>query len=171
MKNIKFLFAIFSLVTVFALAATAQRTVNFTSLSGEKIELESQKGKVVVMAVGASWLPLSKDQAAAINKLTRKYAGRDVVFYFIATDSSIAKSKNYASDEQIRKFGEDNKLSVSILRDSDGLQTVKEYKIDQLPSFIILDKQGKLAAGPFSGSDPKNDISVTLSQKIDAILQ
>ncbi len=160
---------VFGLTVGFALAASAQ-SVNFTSLNGEKIELESQRGKIVVMAIGASWLPLSRDQAVAINKLKKKYAGRDVVFYFIATDSSAAKSKNYASDEAIRKFGEENKLSVTILRDSDGGQSTKEFKIDQLPAFIILDKQGKLAAGPFSGIDPKGDISVTLSQKIDKIL-
>ncbi len=169
MKNIKSLLVILGLVTFFVLSASAQ-TVNFTSLNGEKIELSSQKGKIVVMAIGASWLPLSRDQAVAINKLKRKYAGRDVVFYFIATDSSVAKSKNYASDDAIRKFGEDNKLSVTILRDADGGQSIKEYKLDQLPAFIILDKQGKLAAGPFSGIDPKSDISVTLSQKIDQIL-
>jgi thiol-disulfide isomerase/thioredoxin len=171
MKNIKSILAVFSLVIVFALSASAQN-VTFTSLGGEKIDLASQKGKVVVLAIGASWLPLSKDQAAAINKLSRKYNGRDVVFYFIATDSTSAKSKNYASDEQVRKFGETSKLTVSILRDADGVSTVKQYKIDQLPAFVILDKEGKLVGEPFSGvdSDPKNDISVLLSGKIDKVL-
>lgn len=171
MKNIKSFLAVFSLVIAFALSVSAQN-VTFTSLGGEKIDLDSQKGKVVVLAIGASWLPLSKDQAAAINKLTRKYSGRDVVFYFIATDSSSAKSKNYASDDQIRKFGETSKLTVSILRDSDGVSSVKQYKVDQLPAFVILDKEGKLAGEPFSGfdSDPKNDLSVLLSGRIDKIL-
>ena len=169
MKNIKLLLAIFGLLTAFSFSAAAQN-ITFTSLDGEKIDLQSQKGKVVVMAIGASWLPLSKGQADAINKLSRKYAGRDVAFFFIATDSETAKSKNYASNADIRKFGESSKLSVSILRDADGLQTVKQYKVDQLPTFIILDKSGKLATEPFGGIDPKSDISLLLSQKIDQIL-
>ena len=169
MKNIKLLLAIFGLLTAFSFSAAAQN-ITFTSLEGEKIDLQSQKGKVVVMAIGASWLPLSRGQADAINKLSRKYAGRDVAFFFIATDSETAKSKNYASNADIRKFGESSKLSVSILRDADGLQTVKQYKVDQLPTFIILDKNGKLATEPFGGIDPKNDISLLLSQKIDQIL-
>jgi thiol-disulfide isomerase/thioredoxin len=169
MKNFKTILAIFGLLIAFSLSAFAQ-SITFTSLDGEKIDLQSQKGKIVVMAIGASWLPLSKGQADAINKLSRKYAGRDVSFYFIATDSTAAKSKNYASDDDIRKFGEANKLTVSILRDSEGLQTVKQYKVDQLPAFIILDKTGKLATEPFGGIDPKGDISVALSQKIDEIL-
>jgi peroxiredoxin len=169
MKNIKSLLAIFVLTIAFSFAASAQN-ITFTSLEGEKIDLQSQKGKVVVMAIGASWLPLSKGQADAINKLSRKYAGRDVSFFFIATDSETAKSKNFASNDDIRKFAESNKLTVSILRDTDGAQTVKQYKVDQLPTFIILDKTGKLAMEPFGGIDTKNDISVTLSSKIDEIL-
>lgn len=169
MKNIKLLLAIFGLLTAFSFSAAAQN-ITFTSLDGEKIDLQSQKGKVVVMAIGASWLPLSRGQADAINKLSRKYAGRDVAFFFIATDSETAKSKTFASNADIRKFGEASKLTVSILRDVDGLQTVKQYKVDQLPTFIILDKNGKLATEPFGGIDPKNDISLMLSQKIDEIL-
>jgi peroxiredoxin len=169
MKNIKLLLAIFGLLTAFSFTASAQ-DITFTSLEGEKIDLQSQKGKVVVMAIGASWLPLSKGQADAINKLSRKYTGRDVAFFFIATDSETEKSKNYASNADIRKFAESSKLTVSVLRDSDGLQTVKQYKVEQLPTFIILDKNGKLATEPFGGVDPKADISLILSQKIDEIL-
>lgn len=169
MKNVKLLFLTLSLVFAFVFSASAQ-DVNFTTLGGEKIDLASEKGKVVVLAIGASWLPLSKNQASAINKLTRKYSGRDVVFYFIATDSSVQKSKNYASDEQIKKFADSNQLTISILRDSDGVLSMKQYKIDQLPAFIILDKQGKLADGPFTGLDPKSDISIPLAAKIDKLL-
>ena len=169
MKNIKSILAVFGLLIAFSFAARAQ-TITFTSLEGTKVDLASQKGKIVVLAVGASWLPLSKDQAAAINKLSKKYAGQDVAIYFIATDSISPKSKNYATDDDIRKFGQTNKLTVSILRDSDGALLVKQYKIDQMPSFIILDKEGRLADGPFGGIDPKADISAILSQKIDKIL-
>lgn len=169
MKNIKLFFLTLSLVFAFIFSAQAQ-DVNFTTLGGEKIDLASEKGKVVVLAIGASWLPLSKNQAAAINKLKRKYTGSEVAFYFIATDSNVQKSKNYASNEQIQKFAESNQLTISILRDSDGVLSIKQYKVDQLPAFIILDKEGKLADGPFTGLDPKSDISVPLAAKIDKLL-
>jgi thiol-disulfide isomerase/thioredoxin len=150
--------------------AVAAQTVTFTSIDGAKVDLSAQKGKVVVLGIGASWLPLSKDQAAAINKLTKKYAGRDVAFYFIATDSTSEKSKNYASDDDIRKFSQTNKMTITILRDTDGLISKKQYKIDQMPAFIILDKEGNLSGAPFGGIDPDTDISQLLSKKIDAIL-
>ncbi len=169
MKNIKLFFFSLILTAAFALSASAQN-MTFTSLGGEKIDIASQTGKVVVLAVGASWLPLSKNQAAAINKLARKYNGRDVSFFFIATDSVSAKSKNYASNEDIQKFAETNKLTISILRDSDGVSTIKQYKVDQLPAFIILDKTGNVSGDPVTGIDPNTDISIPLSAKIDKLL-
>jgi len=170
MKNIKLFLVIFSLVFVFALSASAQ-SVTFTSIDGESIDLEAQKGKVVVLAIGAQWLPLSNQQAAYINKLSKKYAGRDVLFYFISADSASPKSKNYTSDEALRKFATTNKLTISILRDSDGAVSLKKFNIDQLPSFVILDKEGKLATS-FGGidTDPKNDISVKISREVDKLL-
>lgn len=169
MKNIKNILAVFGLLIAFSFAARAQNVI-FTSIDGAKVDFSSQKGKVVVLAIGASWLPLSKDQATAINKLAKKYAGRDVVFYFIATDSSNAKSKNYVSDEDIRKFGQTNKLTITILRDSEGATSIKQYKIDQMPAFVILDKDGKPSGEPFGGIDPDTDISIPLSKRIDPLL-
>ena len=175
MKNIKSLLTILSFVFVFSLAVSAQ---SLTALDGGKVNVQNQDGKVVVLAIGASWLPLSTQQATITNKLAKKYAGRDVVVYFVATDSSSAKSKNYASDEELNSFAARNKLNVPILRDSDGAQTFKKYGIDQLPSFVILGKDGKPATEAFGGigsidpknTNPKDDISVPISQTIDRIL-
>ncbi len=169
MKNIKSILAVFGLLVVFSFAVSAQ-AVNLTSLDGEKVNVTGQNGKVVVLAVGATWLPLSKDQAVIINKLAKKYAGRDVVIYFVVTDSANAKSKNFASNEEIGAFATKNKLGVTTLRDSDGLLTLKKFAVDQLPSFVILDKTGKSIGEPYGGIDPESDISIPISKAIDKIL-
>ena len=175
MKNIRSLLTILSFVFVFSMAVSAQ---SLTALDGGKVDVQNQNGKVVVLAIGASWLPLSTQQATITNKLAKKYAGRDVVVYFVATDSASAKSKNFASDDELNAFATRNKLTVSVLRDSDGAQTLKKYGIDQLPSFVILGKNGKPATEAFGGIgsvDPKNtnlrdDVSIAISQAIDRIL-
>ncbi len=169
MKNIKSILAVFGLLIAFSFAAQAQ-AVSLTALDGEKVNVTGQNGKVVVLAVGATWLPLSKDQAVIINKLAKKYAGKDVLVYFVATDSANAKSKNFASNEEISAFATKNKLGVKILRDSDGLLTLKKFAIDQLPSFVILDKTGKSIGEPYGGIDPDSDISIPISKAIDKIL-
>jgi glutathione peroxidase-family protein len=172
MKNFKLLTAILSLVFAMTLSISAQKIV-FTSLDGNQIDVEAQKDKVVIMAIGASWLPLSNDQADTINKLAKKYNGRDdVVFYFIATDSDSQKSKNFASDDDIKKFAKRNKLNITILRDNEGKASIQKYKLDQLPAFIILDKQGKTDGDPISGIDPfgEVDTATLLSNRIDKLL-
>jgi thiol-disulfide isomerase/thioredoxin len=172
MKSIKILTAVLSLVMAMSVSISAQKIV-FTSLEGNAIDVEAQKEKVVVLAIGASWLPLSNDQAATVNKLSKKYNGRDdLVIYFIATDSASEKSKNYASDEDIKKFASKNKLNVTILRDEEGKQTTQRYKLDQLPAFIILDKTGKPNGDPISGSDPfaETDTADLIAQRVDKLL-
>ncbi len=172
MKNIKLLSLALSLLFTMLLSVSAQNIV-FTSLDGDKIDVEAQKDKVVVMAIGASWLPLSNDQADTINKLTQRYEGRDdVIFYFIATDSASSRSKNYASKDDIQKFAKRNKMNITILRDNDGKQSIQKYKLDQLPAFIILDKNGKPDGDPIGGIDPfaEVDTSEIISKRVDKLL-
>lgn len=152
------------------LSITAFSQMNVTSLDGSRVALDGQKGKVVILAIGASWVPLSTEQIAAANALKKKYAGKSVVIYFVATDSTNAKSKNFASNSDLEKFAAEEKLGVPLLRDPDGAATLKKLGIDQIPSFIILDKTGSKAGETFGGIDPTYDITVPISKAVDRLL-
>lgn len=156
MKNKLF---ILTFILIFGLTGSvfAQKNVSLQTIGGETVSVSDQKGKVVVLAIGASWLPLSKQQASISNKLKQKYSSNDFVIYWVTTESSNAKSKNYASDDTIKSFATKNKLSATILRDPDGTATLKNYGVDQLPSFVILDKDGKQSGSSFGGLDPDNE--------------
>ena len=168
MKTLKSVIVSLSLVLGIALAGSAQ--TNLTSLDGSRVNVEGQTGKVVVLAIGASWLPLSDKQAEFTNALAKKYAGKNVVFYFVATDSSNAKSKNFASNDAIMKFANENKLTATVLRDSDGAATLKKFTVEQVPSFVILDKSGNQVGEPFGGIDPKYDITIPISKAINKVM-
>src|SRR5436190_16911166 len=112
MKTLKRIISFFSLVIFFAAAGHAQTTL--TALDSSRVNVEAQKGKVVVLAIGASWLPLSGKQADYVNAVAKKYQGRDVVVYFVATDSTNSRSKNFASDDAIKSFVNTNKLGVTV---------------------------------------------------------
>jgi len=168
MKNFKFLAAVLIVTAAFALSAAAQTSL--VGLDGSRVDVQGQRGKVVILAVGAGWLPLSGKQAEYTNTLAKKYSGRDVVVYFVATDSTVAKSKNFASNDDIKKFATANKLGVTILRDGDGALTLKKFNIDQIPSFVILDKNGNMVGQAFGGIDPNYDITVPISKAVDRIL-
>ena len=170
MRTIKGFITILTFTLMLAAAAAAQTVL--TTLDGSRVDFDNQKGKVVVLAVGAAWLPLSAKQAEYTNALAKKYAGKNVVVYFIATDSANPKSKNYSSDETLRKFSFTNKLTVPVLHDPDGAATLKKFKIDQVPTFVILDKNGNLASEQFGGitTDAKYDITIPISKVIDKLL-
>src|SRR6267142_1688036 len=152
LTNRKSILAMFLLVILGAsLAFTQNRgnTVNFSlrTTDGQTITSDSLRGEVVVLAFGASWLPLSKAQLQGVRKLADEYSDRGVVVYWVSTESEDSKSKNFASDEQLRAFAQKYGLRVTVLRDPDGA-TSKKFVIDQLPSIVILDKQGNALGEP-----------------------
>jgi len=139
------------------------------SVDGQTITSDSLRGEVVVLAFGASWLPLSKTQLQGVRKLADQYSSRGVVVYWVSTESEDAKSKNYATDEQLRSFSQRYGLKVTVLRDPDGLVS-KKMGVDQLPSIIILDKQGNVAGDPIGGLDPGGNLASQLADRLDKIL-
>ena len=136
------------------------------SVDGESINSESVRGQVVVLAFGASWLPLTRNQMEAVKKLADKYAGRGVVVYWVSTESESANSKNFVADEQLRDLA--RRYKVSVLRDPDGA-IAKRMGVDQMPSVVIIDKQGNIAEA-MGGMDPNADLAKLLAGRLDKIL-
>ncbi len=151
--------------------ASAPQAVEFAlrSIDGQNVTSESLRGEVVVLAFGASWLPLSRTQLQGIRKLADKYSDRGVVVYWVSTDSESPKSKNYASDEQLRAFAKKYGLNVTVLRDPEA-KLSRQFKIDQLPAFMILNKQGEPVGPPIGGLDPEGDLAKQLSQPLEQVL-
>src|SRR5262245_25027441 len=71
------------------------------SIDGQTVTSNSLRGEVVVLAFGASWLPLSKTQLQGVRKFADDYSQRGVVVYWVSTESEDSKSRNYASDDQL----------------------------------------------------------------------
>jgi peroxiredoxin len=139
------------------------------SIDGQTITSNSLKGEVVVLAFGASWLPLSRTQLQGIHKLADEYSNRGLVVYWVSTESEDAKSKNFATDEQLKAFSQKYGLKVTVLRDPDGAVS-KKFGVDQLPSIIILDKSGSPVGSPIGGLDPNGNLAAKLAPTLDKIL-
>ena len=139
------------------------------SADGQTVSSESLRGEVVILAFGASWLPLSKTQLQGVRKLADEYSNRGVAVYWVSTESEDPKSKNYASDEQLRAFAQKYGLKVTVLRDPDGVIS-KRFGVSQLPSTIIIDKQGNVVGEPIQGLDPNGNLAGQLASRLDKIL-
>jgi peroxiredoxin len=139
------------------------------SIDGQTVTSASLHGEVVVLAFGASWLPLSRTQLEGVRKLADEYSNRGVVVYWVSTEADDPKSKNFASDQQLRAFAQKYGLKVTVLRDPDGVVS-KKFAVDQLPSIVILDKQGNIAGGPIGGLDPNGNLAGQLGPILDKLL-
>lgn len=149
--------------------ATASVDFSLRSIDGQTVTSNSLRGEVVVLAFGASWLPLSRTQLQGVRKLADEYSDRGLVVYWVSTESDNSKSKNYASDDQLRSFAQKYGLKVTVLRDPDGAVS-KKFGIDQLPSIVILDKEGNISGGPIGGLDPNGNLAGQLASRLDKLL-
>ena len=158
--------ATFTLFSVAALAQAQTAEFSFRSVDGPAVTSESLRGEVAVLAFGASWLPLTRNQMEGLKKLADQYAGRGVAVYWVSTESDSAKSKNFASDDDLRALG--RKYKITVLRDPDGAIS-KRMGIDQLPSTVIINKQGQ-AVATIGGLDPNADLAKQLAERLDKVL-
>ncbi len=152
------------------IAQTVPVQFSLRSIDGQTITSESLRGEVVVLAFGANWLPLSRKQVQGVRKLADDYAGRGVAVFWVSTDSESSKSKNFASDDQLRTFSSKYGLKVTVLRDPDG-EVSQKFGIDQLPAIVILNKQGEAAGTPIGGLDPEGNLADQLAPVLYRILK
>jgi len=163
-----FLFALSQAAQAFPKRAT-QLDFRLKTTDGGEISSEMLRGDVVVLAFGASWLPLSKAQVQGVQELADEFGEREVRVYWVSTDSDSPKSKNYATDEQLRAFARKNGLKVAVLRDPDGA-VFKLTGADQLPSVVILDRAGEISGSPIGGLDPSRKLVDVLSPRLRPLL-
>jgi peroxiredoxin len=141
------------------------------SVDGGSINSEQLRGDVVVLAFGASWLPLSRTQVEGVQRLADEYRDRDLRVYWVSTDSESQKSRNFATDDQLRSFARKNGLKIAVLRDPDGV-LFKRLGVDrnQLPALVIFDKNGQISGDPIGGLDPEGNLVQRLSARINKLL-
>lgn len=134
---------------------------------GAEITSDALRGNVVVLAFGASWLPLSRVQMQGVQELADEYADKNVRVHWVSTDSDKSQSKNYATDEQLRELARKNGLKVAVLRDPDGV-FLKKIGADQIPVVVVLDAQGRVAGAPIGGisTDSKHKLVDVLRPRL-----
>lgn len=150
------------LITALLLASTAFAQTQLRSLQGAEVSLEDFRGKVVVASFSAHGIPLTRAELPQLQKLAKKYT--DVVFLWISINSTLPTARNYASDSDLKTLTAAYD-QLTVLRDPNGA-VYKTFGSTALPTLIILDKQGKLAAEPIRGIYSSN-----LAAELEPILQ
>ena len=105
------------------------------ALSGEKLDLKTMRGKVVIFDFWATWCVPCRAQHPLYEELKRRFRERDdVVFLSVDTDED---------RELVPPFMEEQHWSGNVFFD-DGL--VRLLAINSIPSTMIADKQGRLVS-------------------------
>ncbi|QDK38789.1 TlpA disulfide reductase family protein [Bdellovibrio sp. NC01] len=113
---------------------------NFSAetLSGEKFDLESLKGKVVILNFWASWCGPCVEEVPSLIKLVKEFKG-DVQLIAISGDSSVEDINIF-----LKSFPELKGENIKIVYDQDRSK-MKMFDVARLPESMVLSKDHKLA--------------------------
>jgi len=154
-------------LTLFALLANAvvaqAPNVTLRGVDGSSFSVADNKGKVIVLSFGATWVPTK--ELPALQKLAGSHPKAS--FYWVSTNSAKAGEKNFAADADLQAFAAKYGLKVPVLRDADKA-AYRAFGLTSLPSLIVIDQAGnvKMKHEGFDPdqSDPFGDISQAINQ-------
>nr|WP_314992433.1 TlpA disulfide reductase family protein [uncultured Capnocytophaga sp.] len=121
---------------------------NYENFNGGTSSLDDFKGKVTYIDVWATWCLPCRGEIPALKELEKKFQGKDVAFVSISIDENKEDWKQFVKNEDLK--------GVQLIADGAfNAQFIEDYGIRQIPTFIIIDKEGKIvnadAPRPSSG--------------------
>jgi peroxiredoxin len=164
-RNLKAILSAIALTTILTMTASAQQGFTLTALDGQSVSLAAQRGKVVVLLFSGVQDPQCHDAVQALSSLAERYQGKPVSIYLVSVNSP-----NEASDAQLKQAC-GSVGSVIMARDANQA-AFKQYsgKRPQLPTVVVLNKQGQVQGQPRGGFNPNSDFVNDLAAIIDSQL-
>ena len=121
---------------------------NYENFNGGTTSLDDFKGKVTYIDIWATWCLPCRGEIPALKELEKKFHGKDVAFVSISIDQNKDEWKEFVKSEDLKGV----QLFAENAFES---QFIQDYGIRQIPTFIIIDKEGKIvnpdAPRPSSG--------------------
>lgn len=110
------------------------------SLDGTPVPLASLRGKVVFLNFWASWCAPCREEMPSMEKLARKYQGRDLVMIAATQDDDMA-----ALNAFLKRFMPEGQPVMQIVHDPGG-EVAKAYGTQLLPETYIINREGQVVA-------------------------
>jgi peroxiredoxin len=127
--------------------------VTLRTTDGRLVDLVERRGRIVVLAFGATWVPMTDRDLDAFQRLADRYAGRGIDFYWVSINSMRQKEKGFVSDDGLEDFASEVGLRLPVLRDPDRT-AFKTFGLDVLPPVIVIDREGQVRL-KMIGLDPE----------------
>jgi peroxiredoxin len=164
-RRFKAILSALALSAVLTAPAIAQQDFTLTTLEGQSVSLAGMRGKVVVLLFSGVQDPQCRDAAQALASLAERYQGKPVSIYLVSINS-VSEASNAALKQGCGPVG-----SVILARDPNQ-SAFKQLggKRPQLPTVIVLNKQGQAQGQPRGGFNPNSDFVNDLAAIIDSQL-
>ena len=140
-------------------------TFNYPDSSGKSVSLASLLGKLVYVDVWATWCGPCKAQIPYLKELEEKYRTKEVAFVSISIDQlkDSTKWKKMIVDKELK--------GIQIMADNAWRSTfVKDYIIEGIPRFILIDQSGNILSPNAPRPASYNEGSYALNDEIQKLL-
>ena len=110
---------------------------------GREFHSKQLEGKVVVIAMWASWCPTCRKQIPILNNLQQLYGNKSVQVLSFSFDHSDTTHKSFVKEQEVG-------FPSIFARNGEGLQVVKLLQraagtLEAVPTVLVYDKRGQLA--------------------------
>lgn len=113
---------------------------------GKQISLSDLKGKIVYTDIWATWCAPCREELPKAKEIQKQFAGNDkVVFLYVSVDSQTNKWKDFLKADPDFKG-----THINIADEKQVSNLYKAYQMAGVPSYLLIDQEGKIAAVPAS---------------------
>ena len=137
--------------------------LSFSTPENQSVTLSSMRGNVVVMLFSGVQDPQRREGLKALADLAQRFQDKNVKVYWVSINST-----SEATNDQLKTISN----SVPVLRDGNQA-AFKRFsgKTAQLPTIVLLDRQGNPVGQPRGGINPNSDFINNLASTIDGVLR
>jgi|SRR5512143_1892482 peroxiredoxin len=156
-----------SLAIILGVASTTgAQDISLSTPGGQTVTLSSLRGNVVVLLFSGVQDPQRREGLKALESLAERYQGKNVKIYWVSVNPA-----NEVNNDQLKSLS-GSAPSVSVLRDGNQA-AFKRYsgKLAQLPTIVVLDREGNPFGQPRGGFNPNSDFINDLGSIVDRLLE
>ncbi|CDF80056.1 thioredoxin domain protein [Formosa agariphila KMM 3901] len=121
--------------------------VDYENVDGSKTSLESLRGKYVYIDVWATWCAPCKAEIPALKELEEAYREKNITFVSLSVDDdrSHGGSWDKAKEDWLAMVNDKELSGVQVMAPEGWKsQFVRDYKINGIPRFILIDPAGNI---------------------------
>ena len=121
----------------------------YMDIDSQTVSLDQFKGKYVYVDVWATWCGPCKGEIPYLKNLEHKYKDKNIEFVSISLDKNVGAWRKMVQDKKLK--------GTQMFTGGWQTQLSKDYKINSIPRFILIDPDGQIIAArakrPSSGID------------------